>query len=138
MSKKEIEIPIGKYKKAIGKALKDILSNGYAILSIILAIILAIVIFGSEIPNSSSNIPAAVAGQRVVDFAAAQGATARVISARDDGQFYEIILSIEGEEVPIYVTKDGKNLIPSLVPLTGNIIANSNANQELLTNIVNQ
>jgi len=61
-----------------------------------------------------------------------------VISARDDGQFYEIILSIEGEEVPIYVTKDGKNLIPSLVPLTGNIIANSNANQELLTNIVNQ
>ncbi|MCH7850192.1 MAG: hypothetical protein IH845_00955 [Nanoarchaeota archaeon] len=140
MSKKEIEIPIGKYKKAIGKALKDIFGNGYAILSIILAIILAIVIFnGSGISNSSSNVPAAVAGQRLIDFAETQGATARVISAIDGGQFYEIRLSIESENFTMYVTKDGKNLIPSLVPLTGNSIANNNANKELLTNnIINQ
>lgn len=56
------------------------------------------------------------AGQKVVDFANAQGANAELVSVNDDGQFYEVIISMQGQELPVYVTKDGENLA-QLVPL---------------------
>jgi len=57
-------------------------------------------------------------GQKVLSFANAQGADAGLVSINRNGQFYEVILSIDGQEIPVQVTKDGENLIPQLVPLT--------------------
>jgi len=57
-------------------------------------------------------------GQRVLSFASAQYPDAGLISITDNGQFYEVVLSINGQEAPVQVTKDGENLIPQLIPLT--------------------
>ena len=36
----------------------------------------------------------------------------------DDGNFYEVTIGYEGQEIPIYVTKDGASYTPNLLPLT--------------------
>ena len=40
------------------------------------------------------------------------------ISASRQGSIYEITLNIDGEDVPIFVTTDGKYLIIDSIPLT--------------------
>jgi len=67
--------------------------------------------------KSGDIISADETAQKIIALANAQGAEATIISANNFGSLYEIIISIDGEEFPVYATKDGKNLIPSLVPL---------------------
>lgn len=60
-----------------------------------------------------------VAGQALLDFANSQGANAELVGVENVGEFYEVTLSLNGQEAPLMVTKDGKYyLLPdSLVPL---------------------
>lgn len=136
MSKKkssdEIEIKIPNIGKVVNKTLKKIFNDGWAVISLILAILLVIIVFNNQgLTSGTSGVSPEVAAQNVVDFAAGQGAVAEIVSTKDAGDLYEVVLSIEGQEVPIYVTKDGQNLIPSLVPLTGNTIAADNVAEEV-------
>lgn len=88
---------------------------------IVSTFVLAILLLGTLIYGSSfrgySPISANVIRERVSNFASSQGVDAEIVSVKSDGGLYEVILSIEGEEFPLYVTLDGKNLVPSLVPL---------------------
>ncbi len=123
--KQTITIPIGKYKNLLGKSSKNLFKNPWMISTVILACILLFSTFNGEISTSGFTISAEEVGQNVLDFANNQGANATLISSEDIGGLYEIVLSIESQEVPIYATKDGKNLIPQLVPLTGDAPENS-------------
>jgi hypothetical protein len=106
----------GKKKNTDYKKIAKTLSKNYwTISTLILAVLLVTVLISGGI--SGATIGAETAGQKVLDFANNQGANAELISAIDDGALYEVILSIDGQEVPVYVTKDGTNLVPSLIPL---------------------
>lgn len=95
--------------------LKNLPQNYWAISTIVLAILLiATLLTGS---TTGSIVSPETAGQNVLDFAKNQGANAELISTSDDGSLYEVILSIEGQEVPVYVTKDGKTLVPQPISL---------------------
>jgi hypothetical protein len=91
----------------------------WKISAVVLAVLLVIVLING---NGGSGVGMTVsseeAGQRVLEFANGQGAEAELLSVNDDGALYEVILSISNQEVPVYVTKDGESLIPSLIPLT--------------------
>lgn len=100
------------YKKIV----KTLSKNYWAISTVILAILLITVLISGGI--SGATIGADAAGQKVLDFANNQGANADLVSVNDEGTLYEVILSIDGQEVPVYVTKDGENLVPSLIPLS--------------------
>jgi hypothetical protein len=102
-------------KSSCRKILKDISGNYWAISTIVLAIVLIITLTTGG--NIGGTMSATEVGQKVLSFANNQGANAELVSVNDDGQFYEVVLSIEGQEIPVQVTKDGKNLIPQLVPL---------------------
>jgi hypothetical protein len=71
-----------------------------------------------------------VAGKNVLDFANAQGASATLINVNDKGAFYEVNLSIQGQYLPVYVTKDGKNMISTggLIPLAASNGSTTNSN----------
>ncbi|MBT6689776.1 thioredoxin domain-containing protein [archaeon] len=104
-------------KKKSGKndILKTLSQNYWTISTAVLAIILiATLLTGS---TSGTIVSPETAGQKVLDFANAQGANAELISASDDGSLYEIVLMIEDQEVPVYVTKDGKTLVPQPISL---------------------
>jgi len=102
------------------KILKDLSKNYWTISTIVLAVLLVAVLISGGI--SGAVVSADTAGQSVLDFANNQGANAELVSVNDDGSFYEVILSIEGQEVPVYVTKDGENLVPNLIPLTAEVV----------------
>jgi hypothetical protein len=86
--------------------------------TVILAILLLVVSFTNcGGLTGAATVTAEEAGQKVLEFAKSQGADAEFISASDDGSLYEIVLSIDGQEIPVYVTKDGKTLVPQPIPL---------------------
>ena len=103
---------------------KNFFSNYWAVATIVLAILLVTVL----IFNYSSGVSKSKAGQLVVDFANAQGANATLVSVTSEDSLYQVVVSIQGQEVPVYVTKDGKNLVPSLVPLTATTPENPDTN----------
>jgi hypothetical protein len=92
----------------------------------IIALILLIMVFrGGGVTGNV--ISADVAGQRLIDFANAQGAAVTLVGVNDTGEFYEVVVSINGQNLPLYVTKNGEFFTQSLIPLTGNVV-NSNTN----------
>ena len=95
--------------------IKTLSQNYWTISTAVLTILLiATLLTGS---TTGAVVSSEEAGQKVLDFAKAQGASAELISTSDNGSLYQVILSIEGQEVPVYVTKDGKTLVPQPIPL---------------------
>lgn len=56
------------------------------------------------------------AGQKIVDFAEGQGVPAELVEVNDNGNLYEVVLSIQGQESPVYITKDGDYFVQGAVP----------------------
>lgn len=105
-----------KKKTDFKKVMKTLSKNYWAISTIVLAILLVLVLISGGIGETKMNADAV--GQKVLDFANNQGANAELVSVTDNGALYLVTLSMEGQEVPVYTTKDGSSLIPSLIPLT--------------------
>jgi len=105
--------------------LKFLSKNYWAIIAIVLAIIL-LSLFALGRTNCSS-IGADTVGEKVLAFANAQGADATLIEVTDQGQVYEVVLEIQGQQIPVYATKDGENLISNLIPLTTEAIAETDS-----------
>src|SRR4030043_67398 len=72
----------------------------------IIALILLIIVFRGGITGNV--IAADVAGERLIEFANSQGAAATLVEVNDNGEFYEVVISIGGQDLPLYVTKDGE------------------------------
>tara|TARA_Y100000310_G_scaffold269239_1_gene282310 strand:+ start:5677 stop:6678 length:1002 start_codon:yes stop_codon:yes gene_type:complete len=87
----------------------------------IIALILLIMVFNGGVTGNV--ISSSEAGERIIEFAASQGAEADLVEVNDKSGFYEVVLSIQGQEVPLYVTKDGEYFTQALVPLTGQVTA---------------
>jgi hypothetical protein len=102
-------------EKSVGGPKTKKVKNYWVVSTIVLAILVIVLVVYGQFGKNGIN--ANVIGQKVVDFANSQGANAELISVEDDGELFKVLLSINSQEFPVYVTKDGKNLVPSLVPL---------------------
>ncbi len=100
--------------------LSKVKKNPWMIVSVILAIavivLLVMMFMGTGI--SGKTVSSKVAGDNVVKFAQGQGLAATILNTNDIGSFYEVNLSMNGQEFPVYVTKDGKKMATGLIPLT--------------------
>lgn len=101
------------------------------VLGVVALILLIIVLRGGVTGNVISED---IAGQRLVDFANAQGVDATLVEVNDNGVFYEVVVSINGQDLPLYVTKDGEFFTQSLIPLTGDVV-NPNTNAQTLADV---
>jgi len=106
-----------KKKPDYKKFIKNLSKNYWAIATIVLGVILVTILFTGT--GDGATISGNVVGQKVLDFANNQGAEATLVEVNDNGQFYEVILSIQGQELPVYATKDGESFTQQLIPLTG-------------------
>lgn len=111
-----------KQNTAYKKVIKILSKNYWTISTLILAVLLITMLLSSGI--NGATISTKEAGQRVLDFANEQGANAKLLEVQEDGTLYKVILSIPDQqgnmqEVPLYITKDGKQLIPvqNAIPL---------------------
>jgi glutaredoxin len=104
-------------KGSKNKVLEKFSGNYWIVSTLVLAIIVvAILIYGNFLGDSSV-VSANVVGQKVIDFAKEQGVEANLVSVEKENGLYKVLLSIEDQEFPVYVTLNGENLVPSLVPL---------------------
>ncbi|MBR9702095.1 hypothetical protein GOV13_04180 [Candidatus Pacearchaeota archaeon] len=111
-------------KQDVGETLTDMVrEKPWMVSTLVLSVIVLIFLFSSFVGPTGNAITGSVvagadAGQALLDFANSQGAEAELLGVEDVGEFYEVILSINGQETPLMVTKDGEYFLSgSLVPL---------------------
>ena len=106
----EIEKEIKREEKQIQKFFNN-RANVWMSVAIVFAIALIAVIFW---PNGVS---ASTAGKAIIDLANAQGANAELVSVVSENGLHKVIISIQGQEMPVYVTKDGKLFTTQMIPI---------------------
>lgn len=110
---------IKEIKKEELKFIKESRKNPWMPASIVLAIILIVVIA----VNSFGGASRSTATENLLGFIEEQtGESASLVSVNDSGSFYEIIVQFQGEDVPVYVTKDGKYLVSQPILLESSTI----------------
>lgn len=67
---------------------------------------------------SANTISKAGAGNLVLDFAEEQGVNAELVNVEIQNGLYKVNVNVQGQEVPLYITKDGEGLIQGLVPFS--------------------
>lgn len=105
----DLEKEIKKEEKKIERSFKKI--NVWMIASIILAVVIIVMVAWPH------NISKDAAGQKIVDFAKSQGADVTVLGVNSKDSFYEVNLSLQGKDMVVYITKDGKYFANTIAPL---------------------
>ena len=109
-----VEVPVGKY-------FDKVRANPWIVATFALALILVLVmIFGTGTSVGVKKISADQAGKKVVDFLNSNPAITgevALVSTTEEGQFYQVMLNYEGQQVPVYTTLDGEFLVGNPVAL---------------------
>ncbi len=105
----------------------------WVVSTIVLGVLVLILVFGSVFHFTGKSISANEAGQKIVDFATAQGLTAEVVNVTQEAGFFKVLLSIDGSQIPVYVTKDGGYFTSSLVPLADTTTDSTSDNTQTQT-----
>lgn len=112
-----IEIPVGKWMHSLKH-------NKWMTISIVLAIVLVLVLIFRG--GAVGTVSADKAGSNLIDFINKQGnGEATLVSSVEKDGMYEVIVNYNGQDVPVFVSLDGKNLISSVVPLDGSASADT-------------
>lgn len=114
-SNEVIEIPVGKWVHTLKH-------NKWMTISIVLAIALILVLIFRG--GNAGSVSADKAGNNLVDFINKQGnGQAKLVSSVEKNGMYEVTVNYNGQDVPVFVSLDGKNLISNVVPLDGSVAA---------------
>lgn len=110
-----IDIPVGKWLSAVRK-------NPWIIVSIVLVIVIVGMFFWWKPSATPQGIVAPqVAAANAVSFINAQGqGTVTLSGVTQKGPFYEVKVSFQGQEVPVFVSLDGNYVIANPIPITPN------------------
>ncbi len=112
--KDTIEIPVGKW------FIKS-RENPWIMASIVLGLLfIGVLIFGrGNIGTNVASESSVSAGVLAFLNSQVDGGGVTLNSIENKGTYYELLVTYQGNEIPIYVTLDGKNIIADLVPLSG-------------------
>ena len=94
-----------------------------------LVIILLIAFIGSN--DGGEIVSEKIAVDNLVSFIKSQNkedVSFSVSSVQQEGQLYKITLNYQGQEVPIYVSLDGKYLVSDVIPLNEDLVLDSDNN----------
>jgi protein-disulfide isomerase len=100
--------------KKVGKELSG---NYWAISTIVLAVVLLLFVLSPSTSTTGNAIGEQKAGEIVLSFAEAQGLEAALVGVEYENGLYEVIVTIQDQDVPVYLTSDGENLVPSVIPI---------------------
>lgn len=118
-------------KTGFSKTKEKIKGNPWIIVSVVLGIVVLLLVINMFVPFmgiTGNVISESDAGEKILDFADSQGVAAELVEVNKKSGLYEIILFMQGREVPVYVTMDGENLVSGLTPLS--LISSQNSNQQ--------
>jgi len=113
---------------------KKIRENPWMLSTLVLGAIVLVLLFLGNSSNLTGNVVSEdVVGQNLIDYLNTMPSVTSeltLVSVEDgDGNMYLVIVEYEGEEIPVYVTKDGEYYTPSLIPMIEEDIVASGATQ---------
>lgn len=99
---------------------EKIRTNPWIVSTFVLGILAIILIVGSVSGGiTGKTISQDKAAELVLGFVESQvGEEAELISVSSESGLYKVIVLFQGSEVPLYLTKDGKNLVQGVLPLS--------------------
>jgi len=110
---------------SVDKSIAIMRKNPWIAASIVLALV---VIIMAVVFLRNGSVTGDAAAENLLVFIEDQtGQSASLVSVNDSGSLYEVVVNFQGQEVPVYVTKDGKYLINSPIPITGNTIEDASS-----------
>lgn len=102
-----------KKKRPCLRLLEKLSKNYWIVATVILAVLL---IFSLAMDNNAMNKNKVAA--QTIDFLNSQtGGGVELVSVGKSEGFYQVNVSYQGQEIPVYVTLDGKNLVSGLTPI---------------------
>lgn len=95
-------------------------TNPWIISTFVLGILAIILIIGSVTGGITGKVISEnQAAELVLGFVESQvGGEAELIGVTSESGLYKVTVLFQGSEVPLYITKDGKNLVQSVLPLS--------------------
>lgn len=93
--------------------------NPWILSTLVLGILVLVFLVSNFTGIIGKTISEKEAGEKMLNFVKAQtGGQGEILEVKSfDDNFYEITISLQGQEIPIYSTKDGKYFVPSFTPL---------------------
>lgn len=111
-------------KVDFSKFSKKVKKNPWIVSTVVLGlalIVLLVLNFTGNVTGafgSSDVIGPDVAGDKIVSFLNEQtGGGVEYVSAEDKGNLYEVTVAYNGQDVPVYVTKDGAYFVQGAIPM---------------------
>ena len=93
--------------------------NPWIIATIVLGIIVIVLLISNFTGITGNVISEDKATNKLVEYLNSMvGGGVSLLSSEDLGNMYEIIVLYQGNEIPVYITKDGDYFIQNIVPLT--------------------
>ena len=99
--------------KTLKKVTKELSGNYWAISTIVLAVVLLLFVLNPSASPTGNAISEKEAGDIVINFAEVQGLEASLVGVKYENGLYQVTVTIQDQDVPVYLTSDGKGLIPS-------------------------
>jgi protein-disulfide isomerase len=96
------------------KSIKIKIPNPWVISTIILLILIIALFFTGKISITGKfALTKEQVGEKAINYINKRwpSASAKLISVEDEGEIYKVLTSSQGQQIPVYVTKDGKYLI---------------------------
>lgn len=106
--------------------------NPWMILSIVLAIgLIGVLIYYNYYSTGGASVKGEVAGQKLVDFLNLRtGGGVKMVSAEELGSnLYTVTVSYQGQDIPVFVTKDGSYFVQGAIPIDANATDTYDYNQ---------
>ena len=111
----------------VSKLGENIKKNPWMLISAVLAVAVIVLLFMNMNGGVTGNVIGGdTAGERIVEYLNSRtGGGVEYISSKDIGNLYEITVSYEGQNLPVFATKDGEYFVQGAVPITGNLITDT-------------
>ncbi len=96
--------------------------NPWVIYTFVLAvavIILAILLYKGGVAGTGKVVDKDMAAEKLVNYLNSRtGGGVELVSSTQEGSLYNVMVSYQGDEIPVYITTDGQYFVQGVVPLT--------------------
>lgn len=135
MDEAKHENPVEHKHKKKFLSIKHIRENPWIISTAVLGLLIVIVlIFGGS--GTGKVVSEKTASDNLVSFLNEQtGGGVEYVSSEKDGMLYKVTVSYQSQNIPVYVTKDGKYYVQGVSALKAETESNSNTNTQTETNV---
>ncbi|MDD5193338.1 MAG: disulfide isomerase DsbC N-terminal domain-containing protein [Candidatus Nanoarchaeia archaeon] len=121
------EAPVKRSNKSDWKILSGILA--IVVIALLIYMFIGKGITGQVISEAEANT-------KVIEYLNSRtGGGVESVSTKDIGNLYEVTVSYQGNDIPVYITKDGGYFVQGAIPLTGDVTDNTDTETQTPTEV---